>query len=346
MVFMNTIKKMSLTSIFTLILILVMTCSVFAAEGQNGKYLYGDAITNMSGSDAAAYVNSATGDKNVTVKLIIEAGDNCDPEKWSDNVTPGSHFKQVFTKTISRNNSKGVTVKDLLDSVNNDGLRINYNDPNPGNPYYLLSIEKNNLLWKSGVLGFGGWVFRVNDKFPIQRTSDNKGYEGTSVDQTVLHDGDIVHFFYDFPAQFTPTDDNIGAYNLRGIFKGRQGNKTKIQIQGHRTWIDQSNPTGMIMNVYNYFDITASNMANNTAVFASQLNIMGVAPKLTASDGTVYSGKMDVTGMATFTDIPKGTYTFSTEQQRLYFDEDEDAFSEYSGVFMSAPGAFHLIEIN
>ena len=341
-------KRSALVSAIAVAAILLTSGSAFAAPGQNGRYLYGDAITDMGGPNAAAYVESGQGDASANVTLVVEAGNHYNKTTMSMDGNPG--FRKVYNKNISSSSPSGVTVKDLLDAVHADNqgvggeLTFGINGNENTNMYFLYSVSKDNIAWSTGDFVFSGWVFRVNDKFPVRMTADGGGYEGTSISQTYLHDGDIVRFFFDYPAELAPGEDNIAAYNVRGVYRGRTGNKTKIQVQGHRTWIDQSDPYNYIMNVFNYFDLTAGNMASNTSVLASQLNVMFMSPKLIAADGAVYNGSMNIGGTATFTNVPAGEYIFTTESQLNSFDEDS-GWVLIDGAFLCGTGAYNKVQV-
>ena len=176
----------------------------------------------------------------------MEAGDAF---SWDYNYgasIPNSKFYAVETKTLS--NQNGVTVLDLLNAVdtsNNYGLDLVFASN------YLSEVNSHvsgqTAIWSSGgQWGFDGWVFRVNDLFPVKAVGS--GYQGTAVDETYLQDGDIVHFFYDAPSNFD--EDVMTAANyVRARYVTTQ-NSAYVQMESHDTFIDQLDNWTFYVNAY------------------------------------------------------------------------------------------------
>lgn len=179
-------------------------------------------------------------------------------------------------------------------------------------------------------MGLDGWVFRVNDKFPVQRTSDGLGYEGTLANQTPLHDGDVVHFFYDLPAELEPEGESMAANYLRGVYASRTSSSVTIQLQGHKTWIDQSEYGNYIMNIYNYTNAGS-----------------GITAKLyNASGALVGTATSNASGRVTFSGtLPAGTYTLQTDSVLRAFAKDDDWHDFCNNTYFLNTGAYSTIVI-
>lgn len=104
--------KKLLALVLSLILVFTVSATAFAAPGQDGKYLYGDAITNMNSANSSAYVVGTELDASATVTVVIEAGDCLDYNTYE--IVKGSAFRKEITVTVTDTNSgdgiDGVTV--------------------------------------------------------------------------------------------------------------------------------------------------------------------------------------------------------------------------------------------
>jgi hypothetical protein len=249
-----------------------------------GAYLDGNAIPpDPNNPDGSTYFEQDTNSVSaISVTLIFEAGDWIDEDNYV--VEPDTHFREELSVTVGDGiHDDTYTITDLLleaDGMNGLtflGKQGNDYIPFPQQPDYLAAVEYNNYIWHDATWALGGWAVRVNDELPVEETPDKLGYQGTSILDTNIEDGDIVHFFFDFPAQFSPDDPNFAADYVRGIYAGNTSSSLTVQLQGHKTFIDQSTvPTQLIMNVYNYVDledgITAYLYNNTGALVASDVS--------------------------------------------------------------------------
>jgi hypothetical protein len=264
-------------------------------------------------------------DNTIEVTFIIEAGDALDPDGYVD--VPNTRFRKELSVAVSADFGKAITVTTLLDKVDGtNGLTFYGKSGNNLVPFddstdYLAAVEVSGAspypaTWEAGVLGYDGWVFRVNDKYLVKVTDDGQGYEGLSILQTALADGDTVHFFYDFPS--TLFGDDYTANYVRGVFEDLTGNTLTVQLQGHTTNIHGNPP---IMDVNDYADLAVSGIS------ASLYQADGVTPV----GGTATSG---ATGEVTFAGVASGTYVLKTvPTYHVYGGDLDDAFFNLTGAY-------------
>lgn len=230
-----------------------------ALAANPGDYLGGTAIPPTSAPESSTYEVTQPADSSaITVTFVIEAGDAV--KNYA--VTPNTAFREELDVDLTASPAGTFTVADLLYEVDNirDDLDFNFIvGSNPPSSVYLnavsYGIKPNQVTWTAGQWGLDGWVFRVNDKFPVQKTADGLGYEGTGVGQTYLNDGDIVHLFYDFPSEFYPGGGSVAADYVRGVYDSLTATGLKVQLQGHDTYIQPVSP--YVMSVNNYVDLGA-----------------------------------------------------------------------------------------
>ncbi len=325
--------------LLALVVVLAMVMSLGFSAGAigEGQILYGTGIpptTAFGTAYSSAYLVGNSGDTSGTVTLVIEAGDAFSWDLFSTVV--GSAFLKY--KTYSLSNQNGITVLDLLNAAANDSsMGLTFSISNN----YLYSVSRDGTDWHAGQSGeaaewfsggswgFDGWVFRVNDKFPVE--SYNGAYRGTDIATTYLHNGDIVHFFYDAPSNFD--DDNIPAANyVRGVYTNRNANGIYVQLESHDTFIDQLDYWKLYVNKYE------QSGAGLTAYLCSVVTdpITGVTTCSCVDDATA-----DSTGKVQFdANIPGGDYLLITSSTLYEFTPDstfgdmcEDAYFEYTSAF-------------
>ncbi len=323
--------------VLALVLVFSLGATAFAAAGDylwtNGGRKLDD--TDITAANSSTYVVGDTYATSATVTLIVEAGDCLDVSSYE--VIPNSGFRKEIvninvTDTNVNDGINGVTVSDLLDTVNGSyGLTFNnVTDPTEAHVYFLESITTNGHTWSAGNMGLDGWVFRVNDKYPVQRTSDNLGFEGTLLNQTPIHDGDVIHLFFDMPAELEPGGESLAANYIRGVLSTKTDSAMTIQLQGQKTWIDQSDYSNMLMCVYSYENAGAGITATLYDAAGTQ-----VATATSAADGTV-----------TFTgNFAAGTYVVQTDSSLRAFAADDDWYDYCNNTFFINTGAYSKIVV-
>jgi hypothetical protein len=186
---------------------------------------------------------------------------------------------------------------------------------------YVGTVAYNGTPWKAGQLGYDGWEFRHNDKFPV--FANGTGWTGASILQTNIASGDIVHLFYDFPSEVF--DSGILASNyVRGVYVEPVSNETAptIQLQGHTTYINKQT-LGMYVDNY-------KNLQGGVSAYLCDLS--GAVLEATSSD---------VYGQVTFTNTYSGDYIVKTDP--VYQTGYDGVISP--GVYIGLTGAYSKVDI-
>ena len=319
-------KSMKKVFALVLALVLVMSMSVSAFALGDGL-LHGTGVPPTNTATCSTYradqVTPSTG--TVTVTLVMEAGNAFSWDYEYGYSIPDSGFYAIETKTFY-NVVDGVTVMDLLNAVDNSnsyGLEFDIVTSQQFPKGYLSTVSRHvsgqTADWEgNGQWGFDGWVFRVNDKFPVEAV--NGGYQGVAAEDTYLANGDIVHFFYDAPSNFD--DDTMTAANyVRARYVVAQGGNY-VQMESHDTFIDQENDWDFYVNAY-------------TPLSA------GVAV-------TIYSANNPTVGTTYYTDsngvincnLSAGTYIAKTASSFFDFEDtdwedyfDNETYFEYTSAY-------------
>jgi hypothetical protein len=288
-----------------------------AVAAEPGDYLLGSAIPPSPSRDTSTYEiaspDVANGPINVT--FVIEAGN----EIWDED----GEFRAVHNVTLS--NDVGIyTVTDLLVVVDSDpsydltfyGKSSTGLIPITSTTDYVAAVEHDGTTWEEGQLGYDGWVFRVNDKFLV--FTDGEGYIGASILQTNISDGDVVHMFYDFPADLGKESGSFSASYARGIYEDSGARSLTVQLQGHTTFISPLPP--QIMYVDNYNNLQG-----------------GVTAYLYDPTGTLIGTETsNVNGLVTFSgSFRPGTYILTTDSvyHRGYSAIPDDTYFALTGAY-------------
>lgn len=316
---MKKYAKKLLALAMVLAMVLSLGVSAYADEVVNrGAYLEGNAIPpNSNNPYCSTYLAPSTGNSSVSVKLIVEAGKAFSWD-WFETQDP-ELYKEI---TVSASNANGVTVYDVLNNANNtNGLSFSFSST-----HYLMSVSYGGNTWEEGTWGFDGWVFRVNDKYPVKQTLDELGYEGASIAETYVSNGDVIHLFYDYPSDYDDETGNIAANYIRGVYSSRTQNSVTIEMQGHKTYIesrlvpslDDPNEDDLchIMHVYNY------EIAQGLTVGLYDLsgNPIGQVDVSDANGEVTFSVGENIT-------LPAGTYLVKSASTYYAFD-DESMWAE------------------
>lgn len=311
---MFNLKKL-VTGIATAAMALSFSVGAFAAEP--GEILIGNGLPpNGNASYEATAPQPST---SVDVTFIMEA-----PNEY--NSVAGSFYFEDDV-TLTSNEAKTFTISDLLVQVANENNKFKFYTQSGKNavPFtassdYLWGVEYDNTLWQPNTSYFDlwGWEYRVNDLFPVTYDSSLGGYVGTYANQTYVSDGDVVHFFLNYPATVYGFDY---ASNFIRLAADVNGSDVTVQVQGQKTQLvgDQSNPQNLEMQVGAF-----ANFTTPTVVKAYDAN-----------GGVAASGTSDATGKVTLSGLAAGTYTLKSDSALLSGDPmgewDDCLFTQTTG---------------
>jgi hypothetical protein len=319
-----------------------------AMAANQGQVLSGDAIPpyplNPDPDNASAYLvpeEPATGPINVTV--IIEAGDAIDTEEGEP--IPDTAFRREISVRFGSTGEANTVTSLLMALDGTNGLKFYGEEDDEIADFtdttnYLAAVEvtgeTGTNIWVDGAItyyfGFNGWTFRVNDQFPAEALGDDPtdGYRGTDILDTPLENGDVVHFFYDFPTAPSPAVGSVAANYVRAKLDSFNAGTLVVQLQGHKTDID---PLDYTMSVFNYVDldedVTAS-IYTDRGVYVGNAVPDGIADgKVTFSSGSLVAGK---------------TYVVKTTP--TYYYTDNPTWGDWiNGAFFALTGAYTKITI-
>ena len=191
---MNRNFKKGLAIVLALVMVFAMTATAFAVSG-NGYYVVGTATTEGP----------------INVKVVIESR-----QFSEEDASVISEILDVDVSTMS-DSTKGFTVRDAMLAVQNDasnGITL-YNGTGglfTSEDTYIRSMEQNGKNYEPALpfydsnpqysYALDGWTFRVNGKYPVSTTDGSPttpGPVGTSVNETPISEGDVIHFYWDYP---------------------------------------------------------------------------------------------------------------------------------------------------
>lgn len=321
--------KKGLAIVLALVMVFAMTTTAFAVSGipnNNGTYLEGTAIPPSStDADCSAYVvTTPETSTNANVTLVVEAGN----AYQNYSIKYMSNFREVLNVNLSSSIAKNFTVYDVVNAANTQySDKINFHFK--GSTSYVDYIMHGGYKWQEAQLGFDGWVFRVNDKFPVQQTEDLVGYEGTASDQTYVKDGDVIHFFYDFPSYLELNTPSLAAGYVRAQKDSFSANSLTVQLQEHKTDIAPTEPYIMSINSYE----------NSGYGISAVLYDM--------SGNQVATGRSNNAGKVTFSGkfVSGETYIVQTAKQISYLDEEDDWYDMLDSVLLERTGAYSKITL-
>jgi len=196
---MKNIKRKIMVCVASALMILVLAVPAFAEEGTNsGYYLQTD-----SGTSAAI--------EDVTVRIISNGSSNNFEVEYDNIDLPA---KTDGTKQ---------RVVDALCAVQGDGNTapqfLNVNDnPITSTSTYFRSIKMNNVTYAPPTeLSIQGWMFRINDKFPLIETygepntsssifSTTGNAKGETISTAYIKSNDVITVYYDIPLPGSAAD--------------------------------------------------------------------------------------------------------------------------------------------
>jgi hypothetical protein len=164
---------------------------------------------------------------------------------------------------------------------------------------------------------------------------------GTLINETYLSDGDVVHFFYDYPGDFIYEQSikDLAAEYVRAVNPVYSNGTLTVQLQIHDTYITQEEePKDDQMQVNNYYDLAGFDEEPITG-------------RLLDQDGADTGATMTydaVTGSAVFTgvSITAGeTYIVVTDSVLRHID-DPDWADAINDAYFYLTGAYSKVAVS
>jgi hypothetical protein len=301
--------------------------------------LSGDAIPpypyNPDPDNYSAYLIGEPVTDEITVTFIIEAG-NAKPSISS--LTQGTAFRKEFQVPLAGSDPK--TITSVLMAVDADPANgLAFFDWN-GNPFGPASMQLAKVVlsgsysatWEAGRIGFDGWECRINDLFPTELTYDGLAYRSPYSYETPVYDGDIIHFFYEFPTDLSASIGHLETNYVRAKFGSfdSTAKKLTVQLQGHKFYIDPLPP--YTISVFNYTNLGSGFIAS---LYAADGTTLLQAGQPSWADGTV-----------TFTNnsLASGTYIVKTVPG-YYYTTNAAWGRRINTAYLTQTGAYSEITI-
>jgi hypothetical protein len=311
------VKKMKNHKLLSLVIALAFVFSAmglaFAPQSMAatpGEYLEGSAIPPAPARDTSTYVIASPDyAKSINVTFVIEAGNEFNEEEGM--------FRAVHDVELSTA-SGYYTVTDLLVAVNGDssynlsffGVSEDQFIPITDTTDFVGSVQYMEIKWEYDQLGYDGWAFRVNDKYPV--FYDGTGYIGANILQTNIKDGDVVHMFYDFPADFGNASGSFAANYVRGVSLDFGGGSLTVQLQGHTTYIYPLSPYTLYVDNYKNVQAGVSadiyDFSTRALIGSTVSDVNGRVTFSGLSSGTMYIVMTDSVYYPGYSIIPDDTY--------------------------------------
>lgn len=326
-------NKKVLSVLLAVMLLAALSVPAFADGGVYS--LGGSSIPPRSDGTCSSYLmTTPTATDTATVTFIFEAADELD--EWEGG------FHDEFTVTIGTadNEAEIYFLSQALAQISADTSNdyTFYCRPTQGSPVGvftstsrdLTGVEHDGTLFQPGPYDIWGWVFRINDLTPVVYDADVGGYIGTRVDQTYIQDGDVIHFYFDYP--YTAYGFEYTADYIRIVPSNVGTSSVTVQLQSHKntSTIQIINNTQVLMaNVNDYAAFTESTLVK-------MYNSAGV---LVTSGSTNSSGQVTLTGT-----FPAGTYVLKTDN--VWLSEDDDDPLEFYDCLLSQTSGYKTIVIS
>ena len=313
---MKRANKKFLAVALALAMVCARSATAMAAEAE--KPLLGDGLPGNDPDTESAYVvGGYSEDAEFEVTLIVEAGDQFDAEYFEP--TPDTAFTAAIAVVATeRDGIAGISVQDVLLSANaTPDCPVRFETKTVDmHETFAGTVTYNGLDRTTGNFGVDGWVFRVNDMFPVEAVSG--GYIGTLIGDTPVNDDDIVYFYYDLPSGLNNDHPDVAAKFVRGEVTDVDGDNVTVQLQNCSIYIDAGLDPDMY--VYAYSDVFANLNAT-----------------LIDSDGKEFEATSDGNGTVTFIgNIAAGEAILKTDKVlRSLPDYDmlDGCLMEYTGAY-------------
>lgn len=301
--------------------------------GNDGRYLEGTGLpgSGTPASQLSTYVVSTpTASTSINVTLVVEAGNAFSRSGSTYTITPNTHFFEVIPVTLTSGVAKNFYVNEVLAAVSSGSYDVKFYDSSgliTSSSTYVNKVTRTvggtTHTWQAGQTPsyFDGWEFRVNDQMPIRFYTGTSYYEGTTISQTPVQDGDVIHFFNDYPK--IESGSPLSSKYQRAVVEDYDSGTLTVQLQNHIIKIEERG-IYPIMIVDKYIG------------FYDYLNVVNL--KLYDSTGStlIDSANADrYTGEAEFDDVDPGTYLIKADHilKPSGAQPPNNALLNYTGVY-------------
>ncbi len=196
---MRSIKRKIVVSVVSALMMLLLTVPAFATEGPNSGYY----LQTYTGTSAAI--------EDVTVRIISNGSSNNFEVEYDDIDLP------------AKTDGSKQRVVDALCAIQGDGdtapqfLNVN-GSPITSTSTYFRSIKMNNVTYAPPTeLSIQGWMFRINDKFPLIEEygepntsssilSTTGEAKGETISTAFIKSNDVITVYYDIPLPGSAAD--------------------------------------------------------------------------------------------------------------------------------------------
>lgn len=222
-----------LKKVFTIVMILTMVftmSSVAFATSGSGSYVVGSAVKY---------------NHPINVKVVIES------KQYS--TSDSSSIEEVLDVTLGEEGvpEQTFTVRDAIykiSSTSSYGITACDSHGNAITPSATMvySMKKDNKIYAPGLPSAGtsaldGWMFRVNGKLPlISEDGSSGGPLGSTISETPIEDGDIIHFYWDYPyTRLVVSTYSVDYLTVNPTYDSTN-QSLSLQLLSAKNWFDLS----------------------------------------------------------------------------------------------------------
>lgn len=287
-----------------LALMIAVSATALAAENP-GEYLGGTGLPDSANPGSYLVETPALTD-SVQVTFIMEA-----PNEYY-SAEGAFYYEQAVTLSAPDGNARVFTVSDLLAHLAQTNPDFSFTasyrnvenelviEPFTGTSGYLSGVTHIEdgvpTVFQPEEFDLWGWECRINDLVPVEKLTG--GYRGTSLDQTYLEDGDVVHFFLNYPATVYGAD--YAANFIRLVPSAAAVGSIEAQVESQRDYLKtvpyenddgtQSQTLQMQVESYETFTVpTAVSLYDENGNYITG-GVSGADGKVTLADAAITAG--------------------------------------------------------